>query len=495
MKQIIRILSILILVIALATPTFSQKNTSLRIVSGKTKTVSTKVHYIVGVAKKGSEISVNGMPVKQYNTGSFGAELNLNEGENKVDVKAVKGNEIETESFSVYYKKPEPVVTKVMNSYRSPVVITKKGAYLNYGAGDDRLGGAKINFLAEGIKMELLETVGNLYKVKLSENRYAFIPKQFADKLPLGENPSFSLSGSWSVTNIGEADKVTIALEAKQPYIIYSEPESNSLIVDVHGVACNSNWITQHLNLEAIEYVHLNQKESDVLSVIIKLKDKYKWGYSVDYSGNALVITVRHTPAAFKSVLKIKDKKTSLLGLRFGLDAGHGGKSTGAVSPSDLKEKDLNLAMIYLLKGEIESRGGKVILSRSQDTDISIQERTDIFKNAGVDMVLSVHCNSGGPPLGPMGTSTYYRHIEYRPLAQVVLKRLLELDLNNFGLIGNFNFGLIAPTEYPAILVETLFMSSLPDEEQLASPEFQKQMMGQVAKGLEDYIKMVKESL
>lgn len=110
-------------------------------------------------------------------------------------------------------------------------------------------------------------------------------------------------------------------------------------------------------------------------------------------------------------------------------------------------------------------------------------------------MVLSVHCNSGGPPLGPMGTSTYYRHIEYRPLAQVVLKRLLELDLNNFGLIGNFNFGLIAPTEYPAILVETLFMSSLPDEEQLASPEFQKQMMGQVAKGLEDYIKMVKESL
>jgi N-acetylmuramoyl-L-alanine amidase len=94
-----------------------------------------------------------------------------------------------------------------------------------------------------------------------------------------------------------------------------------------------------------------------------------------------------------------------------------------------------------------------------------------------------------------MGTSTYYRHIEDKPLADTVLKRLLDLNLNNFGLIGNFNFSLIAPTEYPAILVETLFMSSLPDEEQLASPEFQKKMMTKVALGLEDYIRLVKSSL
>jgi len=494
MKYILKLLSIIVLASVLSIQTYAQENRLLRIVRGKVDTVSSKVYYVVGVAQKGSHVFVNDESVKQYKTGSFGAEIILKEGDNKIDVKAVIGALVQTESFSVYYKKQEAVVEQIEATYTSPIVVTKAGAYLNYGAGDDRLGGAKINFLAQGIKMELIGIENNLYKVKLSGNRYAYIPKQFAEILPLGEKPAFSHTGSWTVSNIGKADLVRVTLEEKQPYIIYSEPEFNRIIVDIHGVECNSNWITQYLNLKSIEYVHLNQKESDVLSVIIKLKDKYNWGYSVDYSGNVLEIRVRHTPSVLSSKSKIKSK-TSLAGLYFGLDAGHGGSATGAMSPSGMKEKELNLAMVYMLKDEIESRGGKVILSRTEDTDMSMQERKDIFKNAGVDMVLSIHCNAGGSPLRPMGTSTYYRHIENRPLAQVVLKRMLDLNLNNFGMVGNFNFSLIAPTDYPAILVETIFMSSLPDEEQLASPEFQRKMMVKVALGLEDYIKMVKSSL
>lgn len=494
MKQSRKLFSIIVLNILVSLSAYSQQTIDLRIVRGKVDTVSSQVHYIVGVAQKGSQIIINDAPVKQYETGSFGMELKLNEGDNNVNIKAVYNGVEESDCFSIYYKKPEPVVVKVAKTHALPIVVTKKGAYLNYGGGQDRLGGAKINFLAEGIKMELLGIENNLYKVKLSENRYAYIPKQFADVLPIGDKPPFSLSGSWSVSNIESADKVRVALEDKQPYTIYREPELNRIIVDIHGVACNSNWITQYQDLEAIEYVHLNQKESDVLSVIIMLKDKYSWGYSVDYAGNALEITVNHTPSVLKSKSKIKTK-TSLAGLIIGLDAGHGGSSTGAVSPSGIKEKDLNLAMVYMLKEEVESRGGKVILSRTDDTNISMQERTDTFKNAEVNMVLSVHCNAGGNPLRPMGTSTYYRHIEDRPLAEAVLKRLLDLNLNNFGLIGNFNFSLIAPTEYPAILVETLFMSSLPDEEQLASSDFQKKMMSKVAMGLEDYIRMVRQSM
>ncbi len=494
MERTIKLLSIILMISFTSLPTFSQEDVDLRIVRGKTDTVRSQTHYVIGVAQKGSEIFINNEPVKQYETGSFGVELNLTEGDNNVNVNAIANGIEETESFSIYYKKPEPFVAKTIGAHTMPVVATKKGAYLNYGVGQDRLGGAKINFLAEGIKMELLGIENNLYKVKLSENRYAFIPKHFAEIVPLGEKPPFSLTGSWSVSNIGNADRVRVSLENKQPYIIYREPELNRIIVDIHGVACNSNWITQYQDLEAIEYVHLNQKESDVLSVIIKLKDKYSWGYSVDYNGNALEITVNHTPSVLKEKSKIKSS-TSLAGLLIGLDAGHGGSSTGAVSPSGIEEKDLNLAMVYMLKEEIERRGGKVLLSRTDDTDIAMQERTSIFKNGGVDLLISIHCNAGGNPLRPMGTSTYYRHIEDKPLAEVVLKRLLELDLNNFGLIGNFNFSLIAPTEYPAILVETLFMSSLPDEEQLASPKFQKKMMDSVAQGLEDYIRMVKNSL
>lgn len=484
MKTNLKLISALILTLIFSATAIAQNNSTLRIVRGKTDTVFTPVHFVTGVAIPGSAIYINDLLVKQYSTGSFGAELSLVEGDNEISVRSVKGTSEESVTFSVHYKIAVPLQrTKTDLYYPNRLVMTKKGAYLNYGAGEDRLGGAKINFLAEGIKLELMDSVNNLYKVKLSQNGYAYIPKQFTENVPFGTKPPFSLTSSWSVTNAGKADRIRIALQERQPYIIYRESDPNRLMVEIHGAACNSNWITQYLDLKVVDYVHYRQTAPDVFTAIIYLKDKYSWGYSVDYVGNSLDITIRHTP------------EPTLKGMVIGVDAGHGGSATGAVSTSGLREKDFNLAMTYMLKEELEKKGARVVLSRSEDVDVSMQERVDIFKKANVNLVISVHCNAGGHPLREMGTSTYYRHIEYRPLAENILKRLLELNIKNFGLIGNFNFALNAPTEFPSVLVEALFMSSLPEEEFLASPKFQKDMMIKVVRGLEDYLSEVKKSL
>ncbi len=71
-----------------------------------------------------------------------------------------------------------------------------------------------------------------------------------------------------------------------------------------------------------------------------------------------------------------------------------------------------------------------------------------------------------------MGTSSYYKHICNRGLAKSLHESMLTLGLANFGLVGNFNFSLNHLTEYPNALVEVLFMSSLPEEEMLADPEY-----------------------
>jgi len=47
----------------------------------------------------------------------------------------------------------------------------------------------------------------------------------------------------------------------------------------------------------------------------------------------------------------------------------------GAVSPSGVREKDLNLAMTYMLKSELEKRGAKVVLSRPDDNDVAMSQR------------------------------------------------------------------------------------------------------------------------
>ena len=487
-KSIFLVAITLIFNLTLSTYNLSAQE-NFKIVRGKSDTVYTPVHYIVGVAPAGSQIFVNDLPSKQYKTGSFGSELRLVPGDNSVRVRVITNGNENIENFVVYYKLPVPLTVPADTvPYSGRVVVTREGAYMNYGAGQDRLGGAKINYLAEGIRMELLDSAQALYKVRLSENSYAFIPKSLVNHEPAGTKPPFSLTSSWSVSNAGNTDIVRVALEKRLPYTFFKELEPNRIVIDIHGAACNSNWITQYLNLKMVDYVDYDQIAPDVFRVYIYLKDEYCWGYKVDYSGTSLVVTVKHTPApAYKG---------TLAGLTIGVDAGHGGpKSHGAVSPSGVREKDLNLAMTYMLRAELEKRGAKVVLSRPDDNDVAMSDRIKIFANANVDMMVSVHCNAGGNPLRPMGTSTYYKHIEYRELAKTVLERLTELDVNNFGLIGNFNFSLNSPTYWPNILVETMFVSSLPDEELISDPLFQRMMMNKTVKGLEDYMKKVKSSL
>ena len=82
-----------------------------------------------------------------------------------------------------------------------------------------------------------------------------------------------------------------------------------------------------------------------------------------------------------------------------------------------------------------------------------------------------------------------------RDSAEAIARRMLQLDVPFFGLVGNFNFSLNGPTDYPNMLVEGLFMSSLHEEELLADPEFRTRMARQIYLGIEDYLKTVKASL
>ena len=192
---------------------------------------------------------------------------------------------------------------------------------------------------------------------------------------------------------------------------------------------------------------------------------------------------VKHTP-----------KNLSLGSLTIGLDAGHGGEAPGAVSTTGLRESDVNLSIVREIEKILKKKGARVVLSRTDDRSMTMTERKKIFRDGEIDLMVSIHNNAGGSPLVPMGASTYYKHITNRDLAATLLKHMLELDVPNYGLTGNFNFSLNMPTEYPNALVECLFMSSLPDEELLADPANHKRIAEKVVAGLEDYLSQVSAS-
>jgi len=100
-----------------------------------------------------------------------------------------------------------------------------------------------------------------------------------------------------------------------------------------------------------------------------------------------------------------------VLGLKVGrivLDPGHGGHDTGTVGPEGLREKDLVLDVAQRLGRLIESRmGSEVIFTRTDDTFIPLERRTEIANEAKADLFLSIHANSS-PLRSAAGVETYY---------------------------------------------------------------------------------------
>ena len=75
------------------------QESALVVKRGEVDTVYKAKHQVLGLAAPQAEVVVNGKAVKAYKTGTWGVELELNAGDNAIEVKS--GNE--TRSFNVYY--------------------------------------------------------------------------------------------------------------------------------------------------------------------------------------------------------------------------------------------------------------------------------------------------------------------------------------------------------------------------------------------------------
>ena len=78
------------------------------------------------------------------------------------------------------------------------------------------------------------------------------------------------------------------------------------------------------------------------------------------------------------------------------IDAGHGGHDPGA-SYDGFQEKRLALALALALRDRLLAQGGiRVALTRSDDTFLALEERTDIARRLGADLFVSIHADSAG---------------------------------------------------------------------------------------------------
>lgn len=225
-------------------------------------------------------------------------------------------------------------------------------------------------------------------------------------------------------------------------------------------------------------------------------------------------------------------KKTTISKIRrIVVDPGHGGHDPGAVGPNGIQEKDVVLAIGLRLRELFrEELGVDVVMTRSTDVFIPLEERTAIANKVGADLFLSVHANAAPNRLAA-GIETYYLNLaKTDKVAQLAakengttLEKVSVLQAILFDLMANYKlndsahladevqkslykkirarfsdvknlgvkqgpFYVLVGASMPSILVETAFLSNAVEESRLKDPLYQEMAAQGILEGVRSYI-------
>ncbi len=163
------------------------------------------------------------------------------------------------------------------------------------------------------------------------------------------------------------------------------------------------------------------------------------------------------------------------------IDAGHGGKDSGAVSRHNgLKEKDLALDTAKRLANELR-RDFKVILMRSNDHFIDLDERVIRANRHGGAILVSIHYNAG--PSHIHGPETYYWRVDSHGLATRCQRAMNQAAPKSFGNrdLVRRRMRLTRNPEIPCVLLEGGYLSNPAESALIANPSHRQKLATAIA--------------
>ncbi|MBI1820486.1 MAG: N-acetylmuramoyl-L-alanine amidase [Nitrospirae bacterium] len=216
------------------------------------------------------------------------------------------------------------------------------------------------------------------------------------------------------------------------------------------------------------------------------------------------------------------------------IDPGHGGKDPGAIGLSGYPEKEAVLDIGLRLKELVMSQlKVNVIMTRSKDVFISLEERAEMANEANVDLFISIHANSSphrtthGIEIYLLGQSSDKRAL--RTAAREnnsTEKEAVDLEKNLFSIkkdltqeykkeeslelahitrssflnilrplypvvdlgIKTAPFYVLMHTSMPSILAEVSFISNPVEEQRLKNPGYRQKMAESLLEAIQNYV-------
>lgn len=153
------------------------------------------------------------------------------------------------------------------------------------------------------------------------------------------------------------------------------------------------------------------------------------------------------------------------------LDAGHGGSDVGATSTDGKRlEKDDNLTLTLKVRDELEKMGIKTVLTREDDTTVSLKDRCKLANKKRADLFVAIHRNSSATGTGFEAWVAKKEKENEKDTAKAMVKALSEASgLENRGVKSGYrdktanNYYVNANTNMPSILLEVGFITSEED--------------------------------
>src|SRR5438874_3326477 len=196
-----------------------------------------------------------------------------------------------------------------------------------------------------------------------------------------------------------------------------------------------------------------------------------------------IIVLVALALASCQSITKEQRKNTSRTFSTVVVDAGHGGKASGAYRRFGPPEKIATLDVATRLSQKLRESQFKTVMTRTNDVFIPLDTRVDIENATPNSIFVSIHFNDSRKR-GIKGFETYYYSAYAAELAQRVQNKLCTMPgAVNRG-VHTANFRVIRKAVYPAILVECGYLSNRAEGYEARSKEYRDRLADKIAEAI-----------
>jgi N-acetylmuramoyl-L-alanine amidase len=165
------------------------------------------------------------------------------------------------------------------------------------------------------------------------------------------------------------------------------------------------------------------------------------------------------------------------------VDAGHGGKDSGAVRRYGPPEKQVTLDVAQRLNRKLRESQLHTVMTRNSDVFIPLDERVAIGNRTANSVFVSIHFNDSGRRR-VHGFETYYNSPYARSLANRIQQKLVTLHSASNRGVRTANYRVVRKAVYPSVLVECGYLSNRGEAGQAASAAWREALADKISEAI-----------